>query len=97
MLRALLRLLWLRGMANGIRAFGHRDTAHFWQLVESQHDYCERFLAALDSADRGPFDPIISPVCPLPAFTHGASADLVTAEPYGSSTSCSATPPVSSR
>jgi fatty acid amide hydrolase len=79
---ALLRLLGQTGMAGGIRAFGHRDTAHYWQLVEAQHAYRERFLAALDTADGGPFDLILSPVCPLPAFTHGASRDLVTAGPY---------------
>jgi fatty acid amide hydrolase len=81
-LGGLLRLLGQQGMANGIRAFGHRDTAHYWQLVEAQHAYRERFLAALDTADGGPFDVILSPACSLPAFTHGASADLVTAGPY---------------
>jgi len=81
-LGGLLLMLGQQGMAHGIRAFGHRDTANYWQLVEAQHDYRERFLAALDSADGGPFDVVLSPACPLPAFTHGAAADLVTAGPY---------------
>lgn len=78
----LLNLLGQRGMANGLRAFGYRDTAHYWQLVEAQQDYQVRFQDALDHDQGGPFDVILCPVCSLPAFTHGASRDLVTAGAY---------------
>lgn len=70
------------GTAATIRAFGYRDTAHYWQLVEEVLDYREHFAAALDQDDGGPFDVILCPVNPLPAFTHGATKELITAGAY---------------
>jgi len=81
-LRGLLRVMGQRGLAGGLESFGHQDTAHYWQLVEAQMDYQQRFLQALDQAEGGPFDIILSPACALPAFTHGSSRDLMAAGGY---------------
>jgi fatty acid amide hydrolase len=84
-IRAAIGLLGRVGqptLAAGLQAFGYKDTAHYWQLVEMLMDYRDRFAAALDSDAGGPFDVILSPISPLPAFTHGASRDLLTAGAY---------------
>lgn len=78
----LFRLLGQEGLANSIRNFGYRDTWHYWQLVEAQMEYQRRFLEALDHDEGGPFDLILCPACALPAFTHGASRDLILAGGY---------------
>ncbi len=78
----LLRLLGQQGMAGSIRNFGHRDTLHYWQLVEAQMAYQRRFLQALDQDEGGPFDLILCPACALPAFTHGSARDLILAGGY---------------
>ncbi len=78
----LFRLLRQEGLANSIRNFGHRDTWHYWQLVEAQMEYQRRFLEALDHDEGGPFDLILCPACALPAFTHGSSRDLILAGGY---------------
>jgi fatty acid amide hydrolase len=70
------------GLAEGLRGFGHRDTAYYWRLVEEIADYRDRFAASLDQATGGPFDAILAPVSSLPAFTHGASRELITAGAY---------------
>jgi fatty acid amide hydrolase len=76
LLRALLSAVGQRGSADKLRAFGYSDTHHYWQLVEQQLDYRERFLRALDGDDGGPFDVILCPPCAVPAYTHGAARDL---------------------
>ena len=68
--------------ASSMEAFGHDDTAHYWTLVEMVLEYRERFRQALDQNAGGPFDLIIAPPCALPAFTHGATKDLLTAGAY---------------
>lgn len=78
----LLRSLGQPSMARGLNVFGYGDTAHYWGLVEAQLAYQERFMAALDRDAGGPFDVILSPGSSLPAFTHGATADLITAGGY---------------
>jgi fatty acid amide hydrolase len=78
----LLQALGQKGTANGLRAFGYKDTAHYWQLVEAQLDYQSRFQDALDHDKGGPFDVILAPVSPLPAFHHGNSRELLTAGAY---------------
>ena len=78
----LLRLLGQRRLAAALRSFGHRDTAHYWALVAAQMDYQRRFREALNGHPEGPFDVIVCPACPLPAFTHGASRNLLTAGAY---------------
>ncbi|MBI2769944.1 MAG: amidase [Burkholderiales bacterium] len=80
--RALLRTVGQPTLADGLAAFGFSDTAHYWELVEAQHDYRRRFAAALDQAPGGPFDIILCPPCALPALTHGASKDLTTVGAY---------------
>ena len=64
------------------RNFGHRDTVHYWRLVEAQMDYQRDFLRALDHDDGGPFDVIICPACVAARAPHGASNDLLTAGGY---------------
>jgi fatty acid amide hydrolase len=75
-LRMLLSAVGQRGSADKLRAFGYGDTHHYWQLVERQMAYRERFLRALDTADGGPFDVVLCPPSAVPAYTHGASRDL---------------------
>jgi fatty acid amide hydrolase len=75
-LRALLAAAGQRGSSDKLRAFGHGDTAHYWDLVARQLDYRERFLRAMESDDGGPFDVVLGPPCAVPAYTHGASRDL---------------------
>jgi fatty acid amide hydrolase len=82
LLGGLLKALGQRGLAGSLGGFGHRDTAHYWQLVAAQMDYQQRFLQALDQAEGGPFDVILSPACGLPAYTHGSFRDLLTAGGY---------------
>jgi fatty acid amide hydrolase len=81
-LRALLRVVGQHSLADGLAPFGHRDTAHYWDLVEAQVDYRDRFTQALDTGAGGPFDIILCPPCALPALTHGASKDLATVGAY---------------
>jgi Asp-tRNA(Asn)/Glu-tRNA(Gln) amidotransferase A subunit family amidase len=78
----LLELVGQQGLAGLLRNFGHRDTIHYWQLVEEQMAYQQRFLHALDTGEGGPFDLILCPACALPAFTHGSSRDLGVAGGY---------------
>jgi Asp-tRNA(Asn)/Glu-tRNA(Gln) amidotransferase A subunit family amidase len=70
------------GLARGIKNFGHRDTWHYWQVVEAQMEYQRRFAQALDHDDGGPFDLILCPATALPAWTHGAGQNLVLAGAY---------------
>lgn len=79
---ALLDALGQHGTAAGMRAFGYRDTAHFWALVEALDDYRDMFRRAMDSAPGGAIDAILAPPCPLPAFRHGDSVKLITAGAY---------------
>jgi fatty acid amide hydrolase len=81
-MQGVLRMMGQRGMADGLRTFGRQGAAHYWRLVEMQMEYRERFRDALDGADGGPFDLIIAPVSPLPAWTHGSSRELVTGGAY---------------
>jgi fatty acid amide hydrolase len=78
----LLQMLGQSGLAASLHNFGYRDTDHYWQLVEAQMEYRQRFQNALDQADGGPFDVLLCPACALPAFTHGSARELVTAGAY---------------
>jgi fatty acid amide hydrolase len=82
LMRALMRGVGQPSLALGLEPFGFRDTAHYWTLVEAQHDYRLRFEQALDRADGGPFDLILCPPCALPALTHGATKELATVGAY---------------
>jgi fatty acid amide hydrolase len=77
-----LKLSGRRRMSALMKNFGYRDADHFFQLVEAQMDYQERFRAALDSDPAGPFDLVLCPACALPAFRHGASEELLVAGAY---------------
>jgi fatty acid amide hydrolase len=81
-LGSLLRLLGQRSLAASLGSFGHRDTHHYWGLVEAQLAYQRRFAEALDHDQGGPFDLILGPACALPAFRHGASRELMTGGGY---------------
>lgn len=82
LLMGLLGAVGQHGLAANLQAFGYCSAAHYWELVEAQLDYQQRFAAALDGASGGPIDLIVCPACALPAFTHGASAQLLTAGAY---------------
>lgn len=79
---SLLKGVGQPSLAGLLRNFGHRDTLHYWQLVEEQMAYQQQFMHALDHDDGGPFDLILCPACALPAFTHGSSRDLGLAGGY---------------
>jgi fatty acid amide hydrolase len=79
---ALASVFGQRTLAGMARDFGYGDTHDYWQIVEAQMSYQERFRLALDQSDGGPFDVVLCPACSLPAFTHGASRDLATAGAY---------------
>ena len=72
----LLRVLYQRHSAKRTLLFSHRDTDHYWQAVEAQMDYQQSFRAALDQADGGPLDLLVSPAYAVPALRHGASGNL---------------------
>ena len=76
-LRGLLGLLGQRTTASMLLSFGHKDTYHYWKLIEDQMAYRRRFAAALDGDEGGPFDVIICPAHSLAAIPHGVSNDLV--------------------
>jgi fatty acid amide hydrolase len=76
LLRRILHATGRRRLAGLIGNYGHRSTDHYWQLVEDQLEYQQRFRAALDESPGGPFDLILSPACALPAIRHGASEEL---------------------
>jgi Asp-tRNA(Asn)/Glu-tRNA(Gln) amidotransferase A subunit family amidase len=75
-IRRLLNAAGQRGSSDKLRAFGYGDTHHYWQLVERQIAYRERFLRALNEDNGGPFDVVLCPPCAVPAYTHGAARDL---------------------
>jgi fatty acid amide hydrolase len=80
--RGLLRTTGQKRTLEVVRNFGQRRTADYWRLVEAQMAYQQRFMTALEHDDGGPFDVIICPACAVPAFSHGASKDLLTAGGY---------------
>ena len=81
-LSKLLPLVGQPSMAANLSAFGDYSTLHYWDLLEAQIDYQAEFAQSMQTAPGGPFDVILCPPCPLPAFTHGASTDLLTAGAY---------------
>lgn len=81
-LAGLLRLVGQRGLAAPLHTMGHKDTYHYWKLVEMQMEYQQHFLEAMNRADGGPFDVLLGPASALPAWTHGSSRELVTGGAY---------------
>ena len=84
LLGALLRRLGQAQMAEGLASFGPNTVGHYWRLVEAQLEYQARALQALNEVAGGPVDAVLAPVCAVPAYTHGASVDLLTAGAYAS-------------
>lgn len=82
MLAGALNLVGQRGLAASLRPFGYTDTSHYWQLLEEQMDYQQRFRQALDQAEGGALDVLLCPPCSLPAITHGSARELLTAGAY---------------
>lgn len=82
LLRGLLTVLGQRNAAAVLRDFGRRDTQHYWALVKAQHAYQRQFAHALENDDGGPFDIVICPAGPTPAFPHGLGGDLLTSGAY---------------
>jgi fatty acid amide hydrolase len=72
-LRGLLTALGQREMARMTLNFGHAHVAEYWKLLIALDEYRGRFAAAADAADGGALDLVLGPVCPIPAFRHGAS------------------------
>jgi fatty acid amide hydrolase len=81
-LRGLLRAVGQPSLARNLEAFGAPTADRYWKLVEAQAAYRTRVAESLDHTDIGPVDVILAPVCALPALTHGASRDLLTAGGY---------------
>ncbi|HVZ43323.1 MAG TPA: amidase [Ramlibacter sp.] len=81
-MRKVLRAVGQPSLAAGLEAFGFDTTAHYWELVEAQIEYRDRFTRALDTAPGGPFDVIVCPAMPLPALLHGTTKDLATCGAY---------------
>lgn len=79
---AALRAFGQTGMADNLGIFGHRGAAEYWRNVEAQSDFRAGFARALDQLPGGPCDAVLCPPCALPAFTHGASREVVTAGCY---------------
>lgn len=76
LLRASLRALGQQELAHGLDLLGLADTDAHWRAVAAQREYRARFAAAMDAADGGPLDLVLTPPCALPAFTHGTTAEL---------------------
>ncbi|HVZ39579.1 MAG TPA: amidase family protein [Candidatus Kapabacteria bacterium] len=81
-MRGTMAMLGQHGLANGLRLFGHYHTDDYWKVVQELFTYQNMFREQLDAATGGPFDIILCPVSPLPAWTHGSSRDLVTGGAY---------------
>ena len=73
-LALLLRTIGQKNLAAAVATFGYRSTEAYWDLVEQAAAYRADFAKAM--ADANQMDLILFPANPLPALTHGASADL---------------------
>jgi len=79
---SLLRMMKQHGLAKLVNNYGLVDTAHYWKLLEAQQEYQRRFRDALDRAEGGPLDIVISPACVVPALPHGESRNVAAAGAY---------------
>ena len=85
LLQGLAKLLGAVGqpsLSGNMKAFGDYSGIHYWDMVDAQVTYKDQFAHAMANAPGGPLDVILCPPCPLPAYTHGASTDLLTAGIY---------------
>jgi fatty acid amide hydrolase len=78
----LLRATGQTSLLEIVRNYGFGDARHYWDLVAALAAYKARFARALDEADGGPLDALISPPGGLPAILHGASGAVSTAGAY---------------
>jgi fatty acid amide hydrolase len=69
-------------LAGMLGVLGRTDVRGHWAQAEALQELRRACLAGLDATDGGPLDILLSPVCSLPAFTHGASRDLGVAGSY---------------
>lgn len=76
---AALKSLGQNTLGTLVGHFGHTRTDQYWTLVERQLDYQAAFADALE---RDGIDVILCPPCALPAYPHGASANLGTGGGY---------------
>jgi fatty acid amide hydrolase len=53
---------------------GEISVSDYWQVIDERNRYRAAFMAALDTKE---FDAILSPVCALPALTHGSGYFLI--------------------
>lgn len=81
-LRKLMRALGQNTLADGLDSFGPPTAERYWQLVVRQSAYQKLFAERLDHAEGGRIDLLLAPAASLPAFTHGATRDILTAGAY---------------
>jgi fatty acid amide hydrolase len=78
----LLRATGQKSLLEMVRNYGFGDTRHYWDLVAALAAYKALFVRALDDADGGPLEALVSPPGGLPAILHGAAGDVSTAGAY---------------
>ncbi|GAB4193061.1 MAG: amidase [Roseiflexaceae bacterium] len=81
-LERVMRRAGQHGMAGSLGAFGYNRPVDRRRADAACEEYRRRFAQELDRGPDGPFDLIICPPCGLPALTHGASAQVLTAGAY---------------
>lgn len=73
LVRAALAAAGQKTLSEFLGYFGRRDAGGYWQLVEEQARYRERFA---DAIERERIDVVLGPPCALPAYRHGAARDV---------------------
>jgi fatty acid amide hydrolase len=71
-----MRALGQQTLAGNLAPFGNTRTIDYWRLCEQLLRYRQNFADAMANAPGGPIDCILGPACALPAFHHGATAEL---------------------
>lgn len=78
--RGLLDAMGQPTLAGFLAHFGYGSVSEYWDLVQAQMEFQQRFAAILDKER---IDVVLCPPCALPAFAHGSSKDLGVAGGYG--------------
>jgi fatty acid amide hydrolase len=78
----LLRATGQTSLVEIVRNYGFGDARHYWDLVAALAAYRALFARALDEAEGGSLDALVSPPGGLPAILHGASGEVSTAGAY---------------
>jgi fatty acid amide hydrolase len=76
LLRALLGAAGQATLAQATRMFDHYTVKDHFRAVERALEFRREHLRMMDTAEGGPLDLILGPVCALPAFRHGTTKDL---------------------